>query len=103
MIDKAGIAIFLFGNKLVDGNIVNSNGMEEEFEICLKHFVVPVPVGATGFVSRILWEKVMSSLNAFFPNNEDLHIAIKELGKENISNKDIVANTIKVIDILQSL
>lgn len=101
MIAKAGIAIFLFGNKFVDGKVVNSNGMEEEFEICLKHFVIPIPVGVTGYISKILWERVMSGIDSFYPKNPELHTAIKELGKENISNKDIVTNTIKIINLLQ--
>ena len=101
MIVKAGIAIFVFGNKLVDGKIVNSNGMEEEFDICLKHSVVPIPIGSTGSISKVLWEKVISNLTKYYPDNTDLHNAIKELGKENISKDDIITNTIKAINILQ--
>lgn len=101
MIAKAGIAIFVFGNKLVDGEIVNSNGMEEEFGICLKHSVIPIPIGLTGSVSKTLWDKVMSNLNAYYPDNKDLHNAIRELGKDNISKSDIITNTIKAINILQ--
>ena len=101
MIVKAGIAIFVFGNKLVDGKIVNSNGMEEEFDICLKHSVVPIPIGSTGSISKVLWEKVIGNLTKYYPDNTDLHNAIKELGKENISKDDIITNTIKAINILQ--
>ncbi|MBX2925419.1 MAG: SIR2 family protein [Chitinophagaceae bacterium] len=101
MITKAGIAIFVFGNKLVEGKIINSNGMEEEFDICLKHYVIPIPIGATGSVSKTLWDKVMSNLNTYYPDNADLHNAIKELGKENISKEEIITNTIKAINILQ--
>ncbi|WP_226805513.1 SIR2 family protein [Agriterribacter humi] len=101
MITKAGIAIFVFGNKLVEGKIVNSNGMEEEFDTCLKHFVIPIPIGATGSVSKTLWDKVMSNLNTYYPDNADLHNAIKELGKDNISKEEIITNTIKAISILQ--
>lgn len=101
MISKAGIAIFIFGNKLVDGKVVNSNGMEEEFDICLRNKVTPIPVGSTGSVSRILWNKVMSNLDSYYPSNSELHSAISELGKANISKEDIITNTIKAINILQ--
>ena len=101
MISKAGVAIFVFGNKLVEGKIVNSNGMEEEFDICLKHYVIPIPIGSTGSVSKALWDKVISNLTKYYPNNTDLHNAIKKLGKENISTDDIITNTIKAINILQ--
>ncbi len=101
MISKAGIAIFIFGNKWVDEKVVNSDGMEEEFEICLKHNVVPIPVGSTGFVSKILWDKVMCNLNAYYPDSTKLHEAITELGKDTISQDEIIMNIINAINILQ--
>lgn len=103
MISKAGIAVFVFGNKLVDGEIVNSNGMEQEFEICLKHNVIPIPIGATGYVSKALWGKVICDLQQYYPNDTELHNAIKELGKDNPTQDEIINNTIKAINILQKL
>jgi hypothetical protein len=103
MISKAGIAIFIFGNKLVDGEIVNSNGMEEEFQICLKHNVIPIPIGATGSISKAFWIEVTSKLDTYYPANAGLHNAIKELGKENQTKNDIINNTIKAINILQKI
>lgn len=102
MISKAGIAVFLFGNKkLDDGTIVTSDGMIEEFEICLQNNVIPIPVGSTGYISKDLWDKVMSQLSDFYPDNKDLHNAIKELGKDGITTDEIISNVIKAINILQ--
>jgi len=101
MISKAGIAVFVFGNKLVEGEIVNSNGMEKEFEICLKHNVIPIPIGATGYVSKSLWNRVVIDLQTYYPNNAELHNAIKELGKINPTKDEIINNIIKAINILQ--
>lgn len=101
MLSKAGIAIFIFGNKLVNGEVVNSNGMAEEFEICLKHNVVPIPVGATGSISKELWDRVMNNLLSFYPDNADLYSAITELGKDGISKEVIIGNVLKAIGILQ--
>lgn len=103
MISKAGIVIFVFGNKLADGKTVNSDGMEEEFEICLKHNVIPIPVGLTGSVSKILWDRVTGNLNLYYPDNIDLQEAITELGKDTIAQDEIIRNTIKAINILQKL
>lgn len=103
MISKAGIAIFVFGNKLVDGKVINSDGMLEEFEICLAHNVIPIPIGVTGSVSKELWEKVVSNSIDFYPNNKDLHNAVKELGKDGISNDEIISNTLKIIGLLQEV
>lgn len=103
MISKAGIAVFVFGNKLVNGSIVDSNGMEEEFDICLKNDVIPIPIGSTGFVSMKLWIKVMDNLKLYYPVNDDLLSTIKVLGKTNNSIEDIITNTLKAINILQKL
>ena len=103
MISKAGIAVFVFGNKLSDGKIVNSNGMEEEFEICIKHNVIPIPIGATGYVSKSLWDKVTIDLQTYYPDNTELHNAVKELGKDNPTKDEITNNTIKAINILQKI
>jgi hypothetical protein len=103
MLSNAGIAIFIFGNKLVNGEVVNSDGMEEEFNICLQYDVIPIPIGSTGSISKKLWEKTTSSLNKYYPVEDELYKAIKELGREHISKDQIIANTIKAINILQKV
>lgn len=102
MISKAGIAIFLFGNKVVDGKIVNSNGVEEEFKICLEQGVLPIPIGATGSVSKELWSTVIETMQ-IFPNDPDLHNAILALGQDGISIEQIIAETMKAVKILQGV
>lgn len=103
MISKAGIAIFVFGNKISGGQIILSNGMEEEFNICLQNNVIPIPIGVTGSMSKQLWDRIQGNLEAFYPDNNDLHDAIIELGKDGISQKDIITNIIKAINILQKI
>lgn len=103
IISKAGVAVFVFGNKKVNEEVINSNGMEEEFEICLKHNVIPIPIGATGYVSKSLWVKVANELQTYYPDNAELHNAIKELGNDSSTNNELINNTIKAINILQKL
>lgn len=55
MISYAGIAIFIFGNKLEGEKIVLSNGMREEFEIAKANNLLLVPVCATGYISEEFW------------------------------------------------
>ena len=68
MLDYAGIAIFLFGNKRnPSGDIVPSNGMAEEFELCVQRGAHPLPIGATGFMAQELWAEMMKDLSKFYP------------------------------------
>jgi len=104
MISKAGIAIFVFGNKKIsNGEIEDSTGMMEEFDICLKNNVIPIPIGATGYISKKLWEMVVNDFNRYYPSNNDLHDAIKELGREDLTKEALITNTVKAINILQKL
>lgn len=69
MIDHAGIAIFVFGNKRDGkGNLVLSNGMRQEFDLCIQAGVRPLPVGATGFMAAELWNEVWNDFERFIPN-----------------------------------
>lgn len=107
MISEAGIAIFVFGNKLDNkDNLINSNGMKEEFEICLKHNVIPIPIGMTGSMSKELWDIVSKDFASYFPDNKELYDSIIELGeegKEGINKDNMINNVIKIINILQKL
>ncbi len=68
MIDHAGIAIFVFGNKTdAAGKIVESPGMREEFDLCVASGVVPIPVGATGYMAETLWKEVDGRFTHYFP------------------------------------
>lgn len=72
MIDYAGIAIFVFGNKRdASGGLTLSTGMKEEFELCIEAGVKPIPVGSTGFMAAELWAEVSSNFSAYFPEAED--------------------------------
>lgn len=58
MIDYAGIAIFIFGNKIENEKIVLSSGMREELEIAKANNLLLVPIGATGYISEDFWNKL---------------------------------------------
>lgn len=58
MIAHAGIAIFIFGNKLKEGEIVNSDGMMCEFEIAKSQGVFLIPIGATGYITSVIYDRL---------------------------------------------
>lgn len=67
MIGDAGIAVFVFGNKRDSETVTNSNGMREEFDLCLKANVCPLPIGLTGHMAKELWTDVCSRFDAIYP------------------------------------
>jgi hypothetical protein len=75
--------------------------MEEEFDLCIRNKVIPIPIGATGYISKKLWDRVMGELTDYYPNNNELVTAITELGNSKMSTNDLIANVLKAIGILQ--
>jgi len=103
-IPLAGIGIFVFGNKKnkTTGEIESASGMFEEFEIALSEGLKIIPVGATGFVAKELWQKVVDNFDNYFPNNLDLIDEFVKLGERGNKNEDLINSIIKIINKLNS-
>jgi hypothetical protein len=68
MIEHAGIALFVFGNKKDgSGKLIEFDGLREEFDLCVASGVVPIPIGATGYMAETLWREVDGRFAHFFP------------------------------------
>lgn len=67
IISKVGIALFLFGNKEVSGQVVSADGMHREFEIAQEKGVVLLPIGATGSTAQLLATTVLADPNKYLP------------------------------------
>lgn len=93
MIDRSGIALFLFGNKLVGSNVVLSNGMREEYTISKNKRLFLVPVGATGYMAEELWKEVNSEVQS----DPEISNNMKGLF-EKIGDKSVIAD--ELIDIV---
>lgn len=65
MISNAGIAIFMSGNKIVDEKIVEANGVYEEFDIAVANKLIPIPIPATEFAAKNLYNKVMENFSKY--------------------------------------
>lgn len=67
MLSHAGIALFLFGNKIVKDKIVLSNGMREEFEIAKEKGLFLLPIGVTGSMAKVLWQEINENFDELYP------------------------------------
>ncbi|WP_231500929.1 hypothetical protein [Pseudomonas viridiflava] len=100
MISLSGIAIFVFGNKAGQNGIENAGGVQKEFDIAVAQGVVPVPIGATGYMAKELADKVIADPGSYVP--EDLWLA-DELKKLNESSTDAKAIENIVLRIVKKL
>ena len=53
------------GNKDASGTVVDADGMEEEFELARQLGLHVIPIGASGFVARKLWDRAMADIATF--------------------------------------
>jgi hypothetical protein len=103
MLEYAGVAVFVFGNKEDgSGNVVPSNGMQEEFNLAIDLGVIPIPVGATGFMAEELWKEVSADLNRFIPSaDHGFKTDFENLGNKGLSLDDLLNLIFKIIERLQ--
>lgn len=101
MISNSGISIFLFGNKVApDGEIVNSNGMQEEFDISKENGNILIPVACTGNISQKLWEQDMNMVG-----DERIKNELEQLNSKSSSEdkKDLSNIKSKILEILKKV
>lgn len=76
MVKMSGIAVFLFGNKEGSKGIDRADGVENEFELAVDKGLRVIPVGATGYVAEVLWQRVHDDFETYYPDASD---ALKDL------------------------
>ncbi len=80
MIGKAGIAIFVFGNKRNEkGEVIDADGLWKEFDIAVSKGVRVIPIGITGFVSKLIWQQVWKGKKKYLGDNKKIHTLFKKL------------------------
>ncbi|MFM1990342.1 MAG: hypothetical protein RJA99_3299 [Pseudomonadota bacterium] len=99
MISLAGVAIFMFGNKLDDArNLVPANGVQREFEIAMEHGLVPIPIGATGYVAEELWDVVLRNPARYYAGIDGWIVPIvKELGRKDLKPSELAKHVLDIV------
>ncbi len=100
MLDQVGIGIFMFGNKDKEGSVVESDGMQKEFDICVEMGVKVIPLPFTGYISSKLYNDVVKDIPSYYPDlSENPRFVKKFLELNDIDKLDDIAISI-VVDII---
>lgn len=98
MISYSGIAIFLFGNKLTNEEIVLSDGMKEEYEIAQSQGAFVVPVGATGYMAEKLWLELKENIESgALSLPENIKHTLLSLGDNNMSLESLKKAILEIV------
>jgi hypothetical protein len=98
MISYAGIAVFIFGNKMKDGELVESDGLVKEFELAKSNGLLLVPIGATEYATRNVYERL--SAEGYFDCDDFPPAArqyIAELGDKDASLESLRGSLINLL------
>ena len=101
LVEQAGIAIFVMGNKNVGGKIVSADGVRAEFELAKTKGLYLIPIGSSGSLASELWNEVNSQIAAFFPKNtKTIRPLLKALGNPVQNPNTLLEPLLKLIDYL---
>jgi hypothetical protein len=97
MIAHAGIAVFLFGNKVHAGSVVVANGVRREFDIARADGLLLIPIGATGYMAQELWQEITDNFDTFYPKHPELKPLFEILGDASDS-KRLIDTVVEIIN-----
>lgn len=96
MIDYAGIAIFLFGNKFADGTLKPADGVRREFEIAREKGLIVLPLGATGYIATELWAETLKRSADFLKEN-NLTELYEKLGASTDDPEGLIEPVLQIL------
>ncbi len=103
MIARTGISIFLYGNKIHQGQVVKAKGVTSEFNISFEQNNYIVPVGATGYVAKDLWNKVNEEFEMYYPGADArMKKLFGELNNEALSIEELISTILEFVEILSN-
>ena len=98
LIGRAGIAIFLFGNKPGEDQ---ATGVLEEYAIARELGLIRLPVGATSYAAHSLVEKALQQVDEYPSDVRGLiRDAVTELGNPTDNLLDLVPKIVHLLDAL---
>jgi hypothetical protein len=97
MIGLSGIALFVFGNKVKDGKIVNADGVRSEFNIAKDTGVVALPIGVTGYMAKELADEMQADPAKYFDKHPWLEAEVAKLADPTADRSTIEKNVLSII------
>jgi hypothetical protein len=103
LIARAGIAVFIMGNKEAGGNLVTADGMRAEFDLAKARGLYLLPVGASGWMASELWTEIVADTATLFPKNtKTVRPLLAAIGRSTDNPAYLLAPLLKLIEILSA-
>lgn len=99
MISDCGVAIFIAGTSRSHSE---SEGVLEEYEISRRLRKMPIPIGATGFAARRIWERMKPQIEEIYRKAVPLEM-FEKLNNPNLSNRELLETVFDAINRLSRI
>ena len=106
MLNFAGIAIFMFGNKMagMPPSVAPSDGVIEEFRIAVDKGLKVLPLGFTGYAARTLYDLVAADFTQYFPGaTPTFQVLFQQLGDPARPVADQLKTTLEALQELERM
>ena len=106
MLNFAGIAIFMFGNKLAGTppSVAPSDGVLEEFRIAVDKGLKVLPLGFTEYAARTLYDLVAADFAKYFPRaTPTFQVLFQQLGDPARPVADQLKATLEALQELERM
>lgn len=84
MINDVGVVIFIFGNKTNNGQIIEANGVIEEYQIARDTGKYIIPIGSTGYATEKIMNEIKVDLKRFWYLKDSLDVLEYEKDEQKI-------------------
>ena len=102
MISLAGIAIFVFGNKMKDGKLEIADGVDKEFRMAISQGLIPIPIGATGYVTKNISDEILETPKNFYSGMEWIIPIIEELADPTLQMEEMIKKVMSIIKMINN-
>lgn len=85
MISLSGISIFVFGNKMKEGDLIEANGVIREFEISHELGNICIPVAFTQHASRTIYKTILSEPQKYYSDPKTVLTYLEKLADSSLS------------------
>ncbi|RXR17350.1 hypothetical protein EQG63_11215 [Flavobacterium amnicola] len=98
MISQCGISIFIFGNKLVNDEIVDADGIMKEFIISKENGNICIPIGITDFMALKIYEIIIEDPSKYFETPDIIVPFLKKLADKATSLPDAIKTLLDLLN-----
>lgn len=97
MISKCGISIFIFGNKQVDGNIVDADGIMKEFIISKNNGNICIPIGITNYITQTIYETILAEPENYYEKPDVVLPFLKKMADKKTTLNEAIPILIELL------